>query len=185
MEVVQVSSSALPRLLVFTALAAVLVGCGSSDKKLPRFRLQGSLTQLMDLGYDEARILVSPNDVSLTFVRIKTLETLEMDAGQMAGTSEDYPIKLAYQLDGDEPPSGGRVDLAALDSNGSQRGVVSRNVQGDPRSTFPPILRGTIAFNRPLETGTTVTGDFHITFENGTEVASGRTVFSNYTAQVQ
>ena len=92
---------------------------------------------------------------------------------------------IAYQLDGEEL-DGGRLDLASLDSNGSPRGVISRNVQNDPRNTFPTILRGTLIFNQALTERAVVTGDFNITFENGTEVASGRTVFSKaFTAQVQ
>ena len=56
----------------------------------------------------------------------------------------------------------------------------------DPRNTLPPILRGTMYFDRPLDRGTEVGGDFHITFENGIEAASGRTVFStSLTAKVQ
>lgn len=177
---------------VALVLAAFAAGSGcNTDSKIPppKFRLEGSLTQVMDLSYDEARILIAPSDVSLTFVRIKPLGSLEEPDGgnqnQMMGVSEDYPIKLAYQLDGEEL-DGGRLDLASLDSNGSPRGVISRNVQDDPRNTFPPLLRGTLIFNQPLTERATVTGDFNLTFENGTEVASGRTVFSkSFTAQVQ
>ncbi len=177
--------------LIFV-LAACAVGSGcNTDSKIPppKFRLEGSLTQVMDLSYDEARILVAPSDISLTFVRIKPLGSIEEPDGgmqnQMMGVSEDYPIKIAYQLDG-EGLDGGRLDLASLDSNGSPRGVISRNVQDDPRNTFPTILRGTLIFNQALTERAVVTGDFNITFENGTEVASGRTVFSKaFTAQVQ
>jgi hypothetical protein len=169
------------------ALVAVVVLCACDQSRVPppKFRLEGSLTQVMDLSYDEARILIAPNDISLQFVRIKPLESLASDGGtQMMGISEDYPIKIAYLLNGEPPPAGGRVDLAEL-IPGGQRGVLSRNVQNDPRNTFPEILRGTISFDRPIDVGQTISGDFHITFVNGTEVASGRTVFSTYTAKVQ
>lgn len=175
-------------LLVVLASALALLGaaCGDPSKTPPKYRLEGSLTQVMDLSYDEARILIAPNDVSLQFVRIKRLETLENDGGmQMQGVSEDYPLKIAYMLNGDPPPMGGRVDLAEPLGT-AQRGVFSRNVQGDPRNTFPPIVRGTLSFDKPVAPASLViSGDFHITFENGTEVSSGRTVFSNYTAKVQ
>lgn len=179
--------AASPRPLVLASALVVLgSACGDPSKMPPKFRLEGSLTQVMDLNYDEARILIAPNDVSLQFVRIKKLESLDPDAGnQMQGVSEDYPLKIAYLLNGDPAPMGGRIDLAEPLGNG-QRGVFSRNVQGDPRNTFPPIIRGTISFDKPVVPASiTISGDFHITFENGAEVASGRTVFSNYTAKVQ
>ncbi|MBL8915700.1 MAG: hypothetical protein JNM17_33685 [Archangium sp.] len=181
------SRPASPRhVLLVSALAVLGSACGDPSKMPPKFRLEGSLTQVMDLNYDEARILIAPNDVSLQFVRIKKLESLDADGGSaMQGFSEDYPLKIAYILNGDPPPQGGRIDLAEPLGNG-QRGVFSRNVQGDPRNTFPAIVRGTISFDKPVAPASiTISGDFHITFENGAEVASGRTVFSDYTAKVQ
>lgn len=171
------------------ALASVLSACGDPKKPPPKFRLEGSLSQVMDLGYDEARILVGVDDLALVFVRIHPLSSAgQSDGGteeNMTGTTEDYPLKLAYRLLGDERPSGGRVDLAELDTNEVQRGSLSRNVANDPRNTFPKLARGTLSFDRPLDDGAIIHGDFHVTFENGIEVASGRTAFANYTAKVQ
>jgi hypothetical protein len=160
-------------------------GCETDPRKQPpKLRLEGSLGQVMDTGYDEARVLVAPTDVSLVFVRIKPLGSILFDGGTSDGVTEDYPLKVAYRLLGD--PIGGRVDLAALDMNGAQRGSLARNVAGDPRNTLPPILRGTLYFDRPLDPGAVVGGDFHVTFENGIEAASGRTVFStSFSAKVQ
>jgi len=178
------------RVLTLACLALGLSACEADPKKTPKFRLEGSLGQVMDLGYDEARILIAPEDVSLLFVRIRPLsDGANDDAGTgepMTGTTEDYPLKVAYRLLGDMVPSGGRVDLASLDENQRQRGVLSRNVSNDPRNTLPAIVRGTLAFDRPLDPGAEIHGDFHVTFENGIEAASGRTVFStSYTAKVQ
>ena len=53
---------------------------------------------------------------------------------------------------------------------GGQRGVFSRNVQGDPRTTFPRLARGSLRFDRALDPDARVGGDFHLTFENGIEV---------------
>lgn len=171
--------------VVALCAVAVLCSCDQSRETPPKYRLEGSLSQVMDLSYDEARILIAPNDVSLQFVRIKKLESLATDGGsQMMGVTEDYPIKIAYILNGEPAPQGGRVDLAEPFA-GAQRGVLSRNVQNDPRNSFPAILRGTVSFDRPIEPGQTISGDFHITFVNGAEVASGRTVFSTYSAKVQ
>lgn len=170
-------------------LSSVLLGaaCDDPNKPAPKFHLEGSLTQVMDLGYDEARILLAPEDVSVTFVRKLPLGSGLLEDGGMVevANSENYPVKVAYRFVGEEL-DGGRMDLASLDQNGAQRGVVSRNVQNDPRTTFPPILRGTLFFKQPLVVNALVDGDFHVTFENGIEAASGRTVFStSFQARVQ
>lgn len=146
--------------------------------------------QVMDLGYDEVRILVAPEDVSVLFVRIHALGAPALDDGGASaptdtGTSEDYPLKLTYRLLGEGVPNGGRVDLTQEDDNQAQRGVLSRQVANDPRSTFPPLVRGTLGFTKPLDANAHVQGDFHVTFANGTEAASGRTAFGTFTAQVQ
>ena len=173
-------------LVIGLALAAmVLCACESDPRKQPpKYRLEGSLSQVMDMGYDEARVLVASTDVSLLFVRIKPLGSISADGGTTDAVTEDYPLKVAYRLLDD--PIGGRYDLAALDTNGAQRGSLSRNVANDPRTTLPPILRGTLYFDRPLDPSAVVGGDFNVTFENGIEAASGRTAFlTSLTAKVQ
>ncbi|MFO0598522.1 MAG: hypothetical protein U0228_24665 [Myxococcaceae bacterium] len=178
----------LTLLALCCAVVSSAVGCADSKVPPPKFRLEGSLGQVMDLSFDEARVIIAPSDVSVLFVRIKPLESLTIDDGgtQMMGTTEDYPIKVAYQLLGDPPPLKGTYDLAADAGAGAQRGVVSRNVQGDPRNTFPNMARGELKFDQDIEPGKRITGSFHVTFENGKEVASGRTVFlDSFAAQVE
>jgi hypothetical protein len=170
-------------------LSGALVGaaCVDPDKPQPKFRLEGSLTQVMDLGYDEARILLAPEDVSVTFVRKLPLGSGLLEDGGMVevASSENYPVKVSYRFAG-EALDGGRMDLASRDETGAQRGDVSRNVQNDPRATFPPLLRGTLFLKQPLVANALVDGDFHVTFDNGIEAASGRTVFStSFQARVQ
>ena len=187
-----VSTRQLDGLNLAAALFTVVVlsACeGDPRKTPPKFRLEGSLGQVMDTGFDEARVGVASTDISITFVRIRPLGSeVPTDGGnvpQMVGTTEDYPLKVSYRLL-DEPVSGGRIELASLDMNGAQRGIASRNVANDPRNVLPLILRGTLHFDRPLDPGVTVNGDFHITFENGIEAASGRTVFAtSFSAKVQ
>lgn len=168
--------------VLVSALGSLLSGCGDPKNPPPKFHLEGSLTQVMDLGYDEARVLLAPEDVSLLFVRRKPRGADPGDGGAQS-TTEDYPLKVAYRLLGEA--AGGRVDLAAVDSGGAQRGTISRSVAGDPRTKLPSILRGTLSFDRALAPNAVVGGEFRVTFDNGIEVASGRTAFSTFSARVQ
>lgn len=170
-----------------------LAGCGSVQpgKPPPKYRLEGSVGQVMDLGYDEVRISQTVQDVSVLFVRVLPLDSLTADGGSSStvGTIEDYPFKLALDLRGQPTPIGVRVDLTEEDNNMNQRAVFSRNVRQDPRMSFPRAVRGTLLINRDLadDAGIPndyVSGDFHVTFENGIEAASGRTVFGNFNAKV-
>jgi hypothetical protein len=184
-EVVQV------RVLTHTAPLVVglwVAACSPSQpgKTPPRYRLEGSVSAVMDLGYDEVRISATEDDVSLLFVRISELDDTTTDGGTsgMAGKIEDYPFKLALALRGQPVPEAVRVDLTEEDNNGNQRAVFSRNVRNDPRKSFPRAVLGTLFLNRALQGNTSVGGDFHVTFEDGIEPASGRTVFGNFNAKV-
>jgi hypothetical protein len=163
------------------ALASLLGGCGVSDGKAPpaRYSLEGSLLQLMDLGYDEARLQLAPDDLSVLFVRIKPLDSIAPDGGTgTAGNSEDYPFKIGVALKGQPLFGNVRVDLAELDMNGTQRATFSRDVINDPRKLFPKATRATLFLNKVPKVNETVSGDFNVTFEEGVQAASGRTVFS-------
>lgn len=168
--------------------ALVAGGCVDPDKtQPPKHRLEGSLFQVMDLGWDTARIAVSLTDMSLTFVRKKKFTTLLPDGGVAAdaGVSEDYPLIVAYRFDLDEaPPGKAKVDLAAKDAESNPKGVATRNVQNDPRTNLPKIRLGELYLDRFPEPEATVRGDLHITFENGIEAASGHTVFGDFEAKV-
>ncbi|MCU0698330.1 MAG: hypothetical protein MUC96_17645 [Myxococcaceae bacterium] len=184
--------------MVVAGLVGVLGGaCGPrpGEPAPPRFVLEGSLGQLMNLGYDEARIRYVPptegrNDgsLSLDFVRTRPLgdSTLPDGGMVMAGASEDFVLQLGYELQGDTPPDNQRIDLTFLDANGLPRTTLARNVLNDPRRSFPPLRVGSLFFDRAPnnETMNTVNGEFNLTFENGIEVASGRTVFGRFSAKV-
>ncbi len=171
----------------------VLTACQARDPTLPpeaKFQLEGSAGQLFDLGYDEARILLATEDVALLFVRTRPLEKRLPDGGlamnDMTAVSEDYPIKISYALWGDDIPVKTRVNLAEVDASNPKkpRVAVTRDVLNDPRKTYPTVHIGTLIFNKLPEPGARVTGDFNITFSNGIETASGRTVFGHFDAKV-
>lgn len=177
--------------LLVAALA--MTGCNSSQpgKTPPKHRLEGSLTQVMDLGYDEVRLGQTGQDVSVLFVRIFELDDTTTDGGtaNQVGTIEDYPFKVTLALRGQDLPVGVNIDLTEEDNNMNQRGVFSRNVRNDPRKSFPRAIRAELFLERPLfdDAGVSsewVSGNFHVTFENGIEAASGRTVFGNFNARV-
>ncbi len=179
MEDLQVSPT---RHLCLLALASTvgLCACGISDGKAPpaRYTLEGSLLQLMDLGYDEARLQLAPDDLSLLFVRIKPLDSITDGGTGMVGKSEDYPFKIGVSLEGQPPFGNVRIDLTEVDMTGSQRATFSRDVQNDPRKTFPKATRATLFLSKVPKVNETVSGDFNVTFEEGVQAASGRTVFS-------
>jgi hypothetical protein len=185
-EVVQIAQGTIAALCVVGLCGA----CGPppGKPKPPTYRLEGSVGQIMDMGYDEVRILTTEDDLALLFVRKHELRTSLPDGGMLdptsARASEDYPFKIAFALLGSAPPANARVDLAERDPKGNQRGTCTRNVVNDPRTSFPTLLRGTLFLARAPTPGATVRGDFNVTFENGTEPASGRTVFTSFTAKV-
>lgn len=186
MEVVQIGRALANPLSLWVLAVAFSAACLPADgrRSPPKFRLEGSLTQMMDLGYDEARLISSADDVALLFVRQRPMDESEFDGGSDVSVSEDYPFKVTFALRGEEPPIRVRVDLAEEDAAGKQRGIFSRNVLNDTRRAFPRAIRGTLYLSRSLELDARVGGDFHVTFENGIEPASGRTVFGSFDAKV-
>lgn len=187
-----------PRPLVrWLLLGLALAACSPPGQPAPpRFRLEGSLGQLMNLGYDEARLRLDydpnnpmPSDtLGIEFVRVRPLGAAGPDDGgaTMVGASEDIVLKIGYLLAGDAPPANQRLDLTFLDQNGAFRTTLSRNVLNDPRRSFPPLRVGSLFLDRAPDrvARNTVLGEFNLTFENGIDVASGRTVFGNFAAKV-
>lgn len=179
-------------------VAGLLVACSPAPGKQapPKFQLEGSLTQLMALGYDEARLRLDydpdnpqPTDtLGIEFVRLRPLGSDMLPDGgtAMVQDSEDMVLKIGYQLAGDAPPANQRLDLTFLDENGVSRTTLSRNVLNDPRRAFPPLRVGSLFLDRRPDrvAMNTVNGEFNLTFENGIEVASGRTIFGKFSAKV-
>ncbi|MBL8918912.1 MAG: hypothetical protein JNJ54_08655 [Myxococcaceae bacterium] len=188
----------LARLVGLVLVATATWGCSPPPGQVapPRFRLEGSLTQLMALGYDECRLRLdydpnnpAPTDtLGIEFVRLRPMGSGSLDDGgmAMAGDSEDMVLKIGYLLAGDAPPANARLDLTFLDQNGISRTTLSRNVANDPRRAFPPLRVGSLFLDRAPDrlAMNIVNGEFNLTFENGIEVASGRTVFGRFAAKV-
>lgn len=155
-------------------LALVLCGCGCGTPYL-----EGSLGQLFALQYDEARLQLAPQDLAVLFVKRRGAG-VGADGGVETAANEDYPFKVTMALwDGGIAPNVA-IDLTEESAAGVQRGVFSRSVLNDPRTTFPRATRAELTFDRIPEVGQSVKGNFHVTFEDGVEAASGRTVFGPF-----
>ena len=161
MEVVSVAGSPF----AWLALAWALTGCGPG--KGPAHRLEGSLSVLMDLGYDIAYVDATPEEVAVRFTRKR-------------GEGEDLPFKVTANLANVALEPGVELNLSEELSPDVQRGVATRNVLDDPRQTFPKLRGGRLILKGLVETGRKVPGEVSITFDNGTDLASGRTVFGTF-----
>lgn len=165
------------------ALLAVLLGCGPANA--PRAKLEGSLLTVMNLDYDDAVLAYDQTQFVISFRR---KQGMVMGDCLSAVAACDTTLSVTARFESMALPDGGqdtlygglRYDLTQVLSNGSQRGEVSRNVLDDPRRMFPSLRVGSIMLkNVPMQgQGLPATGDFHVTFQNGVEFASGKTVFS-------
>jgi hypothetical protein len=146
--------------------AVPLAGCDP----MPH-RLEGSVASLFDLGYQQAYFDVGTDTVAVRFVRTR-------------GEGEDVVMKMgAFVADKPLEPNVA-IDLAEKLPGGGQRGSVTRNVLDDPRREFPKLARGRLEVHRLPVAGEKLRGEVSVTFELGTEAASGRTVFGNFEATV-
>ncbi len=153
-----------------TLAALLFVACGGDGKPpAPKHQLDGSLLELMDLGYDEVVLTETVDDISIRFVR-------------KLGASEETVFKVSMALLDLMWVAGKPVDLTETLSTGAQRGVMSRNVTNDPRTMFPLLARGTLTLNSiPMQNQRT-RGDFRVTFINGIEPACGHTAYGSFEA---
>ena len=162
------------RRLTFTALlSSLLCGCGAGSIPKARYALEGSLSVVMELGWDEAFLETPPGELGVRFVRKK-------------GSTEDIALKLVWLQGTQTFNAPASIDLAEADPNDSarQRSVVSRNVLGDARRSFPNMARGELILLDQIKADTTVRGQLHITFQNGVGFANGRTIYGSFSAKV-
>ena len=150
-------------------LGAVLLAfsCGPTQ-------VQGSLSTVLDLHYDQSTLEIQGGQVATSFLRSRG-----PDAGY------DLVLKVGAALDGGTTLAPNEVlNLADVLSNGGQRGQFSRNVLNDPYQVFPPIDRGEFFISQKPTVGTLVNGYFTVTFTDGIDISSGRTAYANFQAKV-
>lgn len=153
---------------IVVALCALACG-GNGKPPSAKYVLDGSLTELMDLGYDEVVLTETPEDISVRFVR-------------KVGASEESVLKVSMALLDLVWAPGTEVDLTEVLSTGAQRGVISRNVTNDPRTLFPDLQRGTLLLRSLPMQGQKTRGEFRVTFINGIQPACGHTAYGSFEA---
>ncbi len=157
------------------ALVGVLLsGCGTGSGD-PRalYQLEGSLSVVMDLGWDECFIDTTSDEIAVRFVRKRK-------------TATDTPLKIVWAQAGQVLNTPSTVDLAEPrpDDANRQRGTITRTVLDDNRSVFPLMVRGKLTFFEQIRPDAFVKGQFNVTFENGIDFANGRTIYGPFTAKV-
>jgi hypothetical protein len=146
----------------WVAALLVLAGCGGTG-------LDGSLAAVMDLSYDSVELRQTTDEVAVAFVR----------------TNGDTALQVTAALKDLTLTAGTPINLAEKLTASTQRGVLSRNVQGDTTTRFPPLERGTLTLKSlPTAVGATVSGDFNATFVQGANEPYGRTVSGKFDAKV-
>ncbi|MDC0713752.1 hypothetical protein POL68_35120 [Stigmatella sp. ncwal1] len=149
-------------------LAGLLTACGEGT------RLEGSVTPLLDLRYERAEAQGTEDELSVRFITPQ-------------GTGENTVLKVTAKRENLTFAPGTPIDLTETlgpPPSDVQRGEVSRSVLDEPTRGFPRIARGTLTFQKALQPGAKVSGDFHVTFVQGTDVYSGRTLFGHFEATV-
>jgi hypothetical protein len=148
-------------------LLLLLTSCGP-----PSYLVEGSLSEVLDLKYRWIKLAASDTEVAVRFVRPRGegLDTVLQVTSVLTGITLDGPVEL---------PLADRLE------NGSQRGVLSRNVLDDPRQDFPELERGRLILYAAPPPDGMVLGEFSATFQMGTHYASGRTAFATFNAEVR
>ena len=177
--------------------AALLLCAGCNPQSL-----QGSLTAVLTLNYTQATLSIAADQAALTFLRPVPVGDV-IDAGG-AATSQDTVFKVVTYLTGATlaAAKGCKADSDCttpelcflntcafdlsqiLPGTTQQRGQLSRFVLNDPVQTFPPIQRGDFYVSGNPVLGKNVGGYFTVTFTEGIDEASGRTVYAGFNAKV-
>lgn len=148
-------------------LATLLTACGPAPAGV-----DGSLTEICDLGFDKAVVELGAEAFTLRLV-------------QLRGVNEDSALKVSVRLTGATLIPQVGLNLAEPMQPDGQRAKVGRNVLGDPNKDFPPIERGRIVFDTDPAKSARVSGEFSVKFQQGFAFGAGRTVHGTFEAEVR
>lgn len=155
---------AKPALLFLTL--SLLPGCG---EEVPT--LDGSLGEVVSLDYLGAELSHTEEQLSLHF----------LTAGK---AGDDTVLRVLVNVAGIPLTAPTRIDLAEAMPAGGQRGFVTRKVYEDTREVLPELARGYLLLRSTPQPNQTLKGELSLTFVQGSDWGSGRTVFGSFEALV-
>jgi hypothetical protein len=166
------------RWLGLTGCAVVLLCCGPQQ-------IQGSLSALLNLQYSSVQIGYTGGSVD---GGVMTNGQVSLRFLQPSGASQNAVLIVTEDLSGLRVSPGGSVDLTEVPPSGvGQRGVVTRDVENDPRTTFPALQVGRMELDgTPVPgSGASMGGEFNVTFALCADFACGYTAYDTFKGQVQ
>ncbi len=160
-------SASVERLAALGAVLCLLAGCGGGGRVL-----EGSLAELLPLDYTRAEVAGGAVELTIRFLR-------------PYGTGEDTVLKVAVATADAELTPRTPLDLGQELAGGGPRASVSRHVYEDPdHRTLPRVQRGQLILYKLPSPGGRVQGSLAVTFVQGSEFGSGRTVRGEFDAEV-
>jgi len=166
------------RWLALISGPAALLACGPQS-------IQGSLSTLLDLDYSSVQVAYTGGSVD---GGVMANGEVAVSFLEPSGKSENAVLIVTEDLTGLQVAPNGVVDLTLVPPSGvGQRGVVTRDVANDPRTTFPALQIGSMRLNStPIPgSGNSVSGAFNVTFALCPDFACGYTAFASFSGQVQ
>ena len=148
-------------------LACASCGSGAS--------LEGSLAEEVSLDFSTVSIEQSGTAIAIIYLKV------------VAGSSgSDTVFKLTADTTGLKLD--GPLTIALTDKIGAGpaiRGAVSRAVHDDPRTVFPPMVRGSLVLGAAPKVGGAISGSFTVTFGQGGSLGNGKTAFGDFSGTIK
>lgn len=147
--------------------------------------IQGSLSTLLDLQYSSVQVAYTGGSVD---GGVMTNGQVAVSFLEPSGKSENAVLIVTEDLTQLQVKPNGVVDLTLVPPSGvGQRGVVTRDVANDPRTTFPALQIGSMRLSStPVPgSGDSVSGAFNVTFALCPDFACGYTAYASFSGQVQ
>lgn len=129
--------------------------------------LDGSISEAFDLSFSSMRIVQSENALQIDYLRSEGHEVVI----RLVVVTEGLDFSKEVQLGGEYRP-------------GHARATVSRAVDGEPVRVLPPVSKGSLKLDHAPEIGKDLGGTFNLSFGQGGDVGSGRTLSGRFSAAV-
>jgi hypothetical protein len=149
--------------VAFIASILAAFSCGGGGDSL-----EGSLSATVSLDFTAVVIQVTSSAVAIQYTRPGP-----------GGTGTDIALQITADTSSLDLTKGLTIDLTQMVGN-AQRGSVSRIVSGDTRSALPLLQRGSLTFDGAVTAGQSVSGNFSVTFDTGTNFGGGETAFGDF-----